>query len=929
MKEEKRITYQAGITRTPSDFLCKDGELAECINLTTDNEELKPVVQPAEFINRAVSNPGAPVEIEMDIPTILYIHNFNGESRYIGYSYDDLMLWGTVENGTFYLRGYFYKQDPENPRPSFLHYVSGDKITSIGKTLIINSRNNGATTPYPKPGQLFYAIWNGTQYNVFNEIPKPEVEFFLYGTNDFEVKNTGEGGFWDGSDVSSNEQWNDVVIGVYSKNRKAIAQKKAFCQPFFVRYAVELYDGSYIHISQPILLFPSLTANSHYETMNLSSGVSSVKLATHYTFLYFINKTDLTAFSDLVKNVSLFVSDDINIYDTLVDQPFDYYSSDITIYDGIYRETLDGLSEYHNYTLPAGRKALKQKLQAEIERDIKSVSLFYKLCDIGLNGEKDGNDSWVAKNISDFIDTHTLENITTLERLEYDDYFSLCPLNAQITHSYNSRLNLAGVKRGFFDGYDFFLPYDDASPSSYEILVRIKTDSGNRVVRKKIESTYQKIGIWFYYPDPRADWVTINNGLVTILDAPLTEHSALNGAYYFNGYPQGNSGDTPTATTETIRGLDIDYSLELLENYVLQSEVDNPWIFKATGYNRVGTGRILAISTCTQALSQDQRGPSPLLVFSESGIWGMSVDNTGLYDFISSISREVCINPENIIQTDNAVFFVSKKGLMVAAQEGDYRNIVVRCVSEQMNGETFNTANLPGLSALELAEAEEDPESELYPWALTIHRCIGSESFLDYVRSTSLITAYDYVGSCILMLKPDKRYSYIYNIADGSISKVILPTEMKRAVNNYPDYLLQGDITKTVIVEGEEMEVVVENVLFSFYGKPREEQVTGRQICFLLTRPMKLSGPLTVKSLRELVNVGMWKEKDGQGNYLSCVKTEVWVADNLNDWYQMSSRFGAAAKYFRIALYIKMLPTERLSGTILSEQDRRDNNYRK
>ena len=32
MEQEHRISYKAGITRTPSDFLCSDGELAECIN---------------------------------------------------------------------------------------------------------------------------------------------------------------------------------------------------------------------------------------------------------------------------------------------------------------------------------------------------------------------------------------------------------------------------------------------------------------------------------------------------------------------------------------------------------------------------------------------------------------------------------------------------------------------------------------------------------------------------------------------------------------------------------------------------------------------------------------------------------------------------------------------------------------------------------
>ena len=72
----------------------------------------------------------------------------------------------------------------------------------------------------------------------------------------------------------------------------------------------------------------------------------------------------------------------------------------------------------------------------------------------------------------------------------------------------------------------------------------------------------------------------------------------------------------------------------------------------------------------------------------------------------------------------------------------------------------------------------------------------------------------------------------------------------------------------------------------------------------------------------------MWEREDANGNELSCVKTEVWLSDDLYKWYRMASRFGAAAKYFRLALYIKMLPAERLSGTIISDQERRTNNLR-
>ena len=63
MEQEHRLTYKAGITRTPSDFLCSDGELAECINLATDTEELKPMVQPVQSLNTQAIHTHAGVPI--------------------------------------------------------------------------------------------------------------------------------------------------------------------------------------------------------------------------------------------------------------------------------------------------------------------------------------------------------------------------------------------------------------------------------------------------------------------------------------------------------------------------------------------------------------------------------------------------------------------------------------------------------------------------------------------------------------------------------------------------------------------------------------------------------------------------------------------------------------------------------------------------
>lgn len=428
--------------------------------------------------------------------------------------------------------------------------------------------------------------------------------------------------------------------------------------------------------------------------------------------------------------------------------------------------------------------------------------------------------------------------------------------------------------------------------SGCTIKVEIETDSGDKVAVLENVSIPDKTGYWFFYPDSRAKKVVITGGVN--FSHKLDEHPGLNGACCFLGFPRYNT-DTPSSDSSTITTTDS--SPERLANYILQSEVNNPWVFKAEGYFKVGTGNILGMSSITQALSQGQFGQYPLLVFSESGIWALSVGSEGYYTVIHPMSRDVCINPGSILQTDGAVFFVSKKGLMVVAG-----NEVV-CVSERMNGATFNTAQLSSLAA--------DTD-----WEDIVEACQDSNSFLDYIRDEGMFMAYDYVDSRIVMVNPRFGYSFIYNIADATISKVILPAAMTNAVNNYPDYLIQG------LTDDNHQRV------YSFYEKKREEEVTGRQLGFLLTRPMKLSGPVSQASLRQLMNVGTWQKRNAQGNELSCVKTEIYLSEDMVKWYPDISRHGAAARYYRLALFIRMLPTERLSGTILTEQERRSHNMR-
>lgn len=914
MEQEHRITYKAGITRTPSDFLCQDGELAECINLATDNEELKPIVQPAEHITSARRYESGQL-ISMDMPTFLYIHKYNDTERYVGHIANGNMVWGQKSGSVFIQHGILTLSDNQTP----LTVDSNTKITSVGKTLVVQNDSG-----------IHYFLWKRADYTNLGPIPEQEVEFWLTceedpptasamtGTRRKGVNNTGDGRgtlFPDKNNIAftidKQDEYNDIIVGLYSKNVKEISKQKKFCQPFYVRTALKMYDGTYTRISQPVLMFPCITENT-FGTFSRIDGPddrADIILHTNSAELHYkIQTGNYSEWNDIIKNITVFVSDGVDPHVTGIDQ-FPNVNNHEQAHavtcetDGVFRKTNSATrSHYVHDTLDYGVRIddsfwfvyhpLRKKEKADLINDLKGVSLFYRLCDIGIRQNTDTN-------IASCVESNTLEFITNQERLEVDDYFSRSTLYPTMVYSYNSRLNLANVRRSLFEGYDFFMPFDNVGDNHlYEFYVKIAVDLEDVWVKHET-LTKQMQGCYFYYPDSRAKRVVIFKDNRCILDEELTEHNGLNGAYFFKGLPGTDyTGDEQTliVPAEDPTSIYNNGYKEQLANYIITSEVNNPWVFNAEGYNKVSTGKIIGISTITQALSQGQFGQFPLLVFSENGIWAMSVDSTGLYQAIYPMSRDVCINPGSILQTDGAVFFVSKKGLMMIAGND------VRCVSEQMNGKTFNTSSLSPLAT--------DTD-----WEDIVEACQDSHSFLDYMRDDDMFMAYDYIDSRILIINPDFDFAFVYNIADGTISKVIMPAAITNAVNNYPDYLIQGTTSDN------------KQRVYSFYEKPREEEVANRSLCFLLTRPMKLAGPVSQASLRQLMNVGTWDPGTTQ-TPLSCVKTEVYLSSDMLTWYNDVSRFGAAARYYRLALYVKMLPTERLSGTILSQQERRSHNMR-
>lgn len=874
---QQQLTFEKGITNVPSNVICSDNALQECVNLTYRDGEHHVIQQPKLTVTFDHDSQTEDPDITSITRDLLYVHRYNGQERYIirqtvAYTSDSnratttRIQWGTIDDNGTYVPAmitydtiieieeeYYFFNDPE----------AKATVTSIGKTLIFTT-----------PEGLRYAIWNEDAYDYYEKLP--EIKFEAWLDLDLVMFTMGDATGIIESDDTVNESnrhtYEDFVVGLFAESKKEIAKKNGFAEPFFAMAALEMYDGTYTMMSNPILL-PVAVTDYYYAQM----WQYGTYMYMHYSFLNIAQQQDFRKFSDIVKGVTVFITQGVSFYNTTnIIEPADPGASladDGLMADGIRYYSPEERSKYqrvvhndeHTYKRP-----IKKREQRDIDNSIKGLSVFYKLCDIGLSPVQGGIGAWTEEN--------TVLNLTTQPQLQYSEYFSHAPLYADFSYAYNARLNIAGIHRGFFPGFEYFTAWSK-SEDTYEAYVRINTEDGTKVVKHTYTADTRQ-DLWFYYPDPRAEWVTIYRYIsagtppwVRIVDYSLTEHPSLNGAYYFHGLPidiltHPNEGDylVGNPTDDTIsRDNYTEPSPEYLPNQIATSEVNNPFVFLAHGYNTIGTGNIIGMAALTQALSQGQFGQYPLLVFTDEGIWAMSLDNTGLYQSVHPMSREVCSNPQSITQTDNAVFFVSEKGLMVVAGNQ------VQCVSPQLSG--------------------KDKEGFTY-------RNVFADCKIAYDYRDSLLWIFN------ISILGDS--ALVYSINSGTFSFADLPGDVKTVVNNYPDYLLQID----------------DDDVYSLMRRPDINEDTAHYTAHILTRPLKLENAFALKSIMQIQHVE-------DANLNSTLTFRIFASNNNEDWVELDSLRGIPWKYYQFSYDFDRLDAcDTFAGTVLISQERRTNKLR-
>ncbi len=881
------------MSNVPSDSICADGSVHAEWNLIFRNGEHNVVQDPKRLYNKGANEP--------DNVHILYIHSFGaGNKNAIGIREDK------TEKKS-YLVYYDHTDTAIIAQPFFTdREVKEENVigcTSIGQTLIINLKfksdesNSDESNSDDYYSGLYYFLWkpDSKEYEfIGNKLPKPEMDFLLSNGSDGGLPSAyyngnsqdyGDMVTFDPSRAVVNKQsdYNNMVIGLYEKNKKDIAREKHFVDPFFVRYALELFDGSYACISTPILMFPNVKRSTE------ASAVTSdhkIYLSTHFCTLYFKNKKSLADWDDIVKGIAVFVSKGVELYETDGDQPCKTTGEDFSIdrYDSIclQGDPLTTLNFNINYYCPGKSTgsaecryfyALKEKEESSILENIKSTSVFYKLFT-----HKPYKDLYWNK-LDDFIDSQKLPNLETLPQLDHDDYFGNCPLYAEILYMYNKRLHLTKIQRGFAEISELQCPWTYNSTYTFTCIVTIQTKEGTRYA-KTTYTTNQVQGFYFYYPDPRAIRADIywKQGSTTYkMSLALTPHPLLNGAYYIeNRLPTGIK-ETPSSGTiaDAIPKAESDH--ETLPNELWVSEVNNPFVFNASGVITVGNGTIDGICANTTALSPGQFGYHPLICFTTDGLWTLKVATDGTYSNAEPLSRDYCNNPKSITPTDKFIFFTSERGLMRI--DGS----VITPVSLQLSGKSYYPE---GDDARLFYEFDVEPIN-----------------FNTFLKSCKI--AYDYRDNLLWITNEEYPQCFIYSIDSGAICMKPLPYPAVTIVNDFPDNII---VCKKITIGSNNSET--EHFFpYSLINRDEINLDSRRYKGFIISRPIKVEDATSLKSLvthRFLFDI--------ESNDISI---RIYGSDDLKAWSRLRSFSGRGFKYYKYhVIFNNLISTDTFSGLI-------------
>ena len=934
----KELQYK-GYATEPSDYECPDGQLATSLNLINEDSQLKPVFQPSELA---------------ELPSgykVVYIHDTNTFTHYI--------LLNTSTNKLYWIDESIITDGAVKPVSSatieteLAQTSPSRELYSFGSTEIYNVNGIGNTLIVLCDNGMHYLLWKGdTEGYLYlgTHLPELPISFGLQGemqrTDEFtlefdnlswETKTKDGGGSYESYNEFTDENKKKITSQVLAKVNKFIADRSTnkgkFIYPFLVRYAYRLYDGSLTMHSAPVLMVcstscaPIVMWRHLYGDKGLNRADVRVVGMLHSLDYAVINQSELDLvknWSDIVKSVDIFVSKPIYTYDQNgeCDKFFNYdeygdeawgYSickhtnqaADTTKYPVRYQKKDMGYLYQMTFDKDnldkrlGGILGLPRKDTSTVKEDIRNCSNFYFLESIKL-------DQLTTTRTLINIEEDYLQSLVNREVMT-DDYDSHDKIMPRYAFGYNSRINLANLRKKLFEGFNAgaMLPHTDGyvifwtdslstafdSKIITSVFVYIKQD-GKDIVVHGVAGVfgYNNPVLFLYYPNVNAYKAVITawDYFGTFYEVPLERHSFLNGSFYYGGWNdlEKRVYNSPVVSSDAERTIEI-------PNKIYTSEVNNPFHFPVLGINTVGTGTILGISAAAKAMSQGQFGQFPLYAFTTEGVWALEVSSTGSYSARQPITRDVCINTDSITQIDSSVLFATDRGIMLISGSQ------TQCITDNIFSEApFNVLDLPGIDQLHAKLGH------------SVDACLPMQPFLAFLAGCQMV--YDYVHQRIFVYNPTKvngspKYTYAYVFSLKSKMWGMVFSDLASTINAYPEALAMTH----------------DNKLVSF-------SETDEQVCkgLYITRPLKLEAADVHKTISALIQRGHFQRGD--------VGTVLYGSRDLFSWHLVWSSKdhylrgfrGTPYKYFRIAGLATLTYGKSIFGASVNFEPRHTNQLR-
>ena len=680
---------------------------SELINARPKNGSIEPVGRP--ILERQFAEGKSPV----------FVHKNGTYEHLISYANDIVLFDSDKVDGQWVVKNTAFAQIP-----------GVKQIQSVGNILVMATGES-----------IHYAIFIGGEYTYLgDQIPEPSIRFSCIKeeavySDDISCNLEPAVRIQDvGSLVTLNEAGEKIITNSFKASYYKLLQEDVYdaghvIYPVLVRYAVRLFDESYVMHSSPLLVgepnfIRMAVSKTKFDFDSLSvEGFTYKLIANPRTIGVKYDLSGLSGWKDVASSVDIFVS-----------RPFVINDLDSTI------KTVTVLDK-NNMMVD-----LPFKSESELLEEIGEISNFYLVKSIPIGDISNG-----FENI--FAEGKAFKNLEQQEVATDDDF-----TRSRIT----GNLYVGNIREKLAKPYPLgIFAVSDINEFTVNTEVHVKTESGMKIVHGASTAYGAMVSPYLSYPDSRAVKMIIYNDKYYD-EIPLKPHPFLNIAYSLKGlYPYSITDKYGTYTPLP------EDSVSVAPNKLKVSNVSNPFYFPAKQTYTVSSRNIVAMATATTALSTGQFGQFPLYVFTGEGVFALSVGTGDIaYANSFSVTRDVCNNPDSIVSTHDAIVFSTDSGLKVLSGS------TVRDISSDMEG------YLP-------TAVDSSPIIKKIAGVGGFSDKLSSTEFIYYLEEAKV--GYNYEDKEVIVANRNYPYSYVFNMQSGSWYKI--SASINRFLNSYPECL--------------------------------------------------------------------------------------------------------------------------------------------